>query len=250
MDGLFDQIVTPPTLDENKDYLSELVGDGKKFKDAKELAKGKAFSDAHISTLEQTLASMREELRTRATAEDLINQINLRRPVDPSKNTEQQMTEQTINENPIKPITPEDVERMFAERDTKRQRESNLNLTSQKLKETFGDTAAGVLGEKARELGLSTDYLKNMAQEAPTAFLALFNKPAASSAAKDIFSAPPQSSFRPAINPQDTGEKWSEFNKVKKENPNEYWSPKFQRKIMEAAEKAMESGSYERFMAS
>lgn len=241
---LFDQTVAATTIDDSKDFLSELVGSDKKFKDVKELAKGKAFSDAHIVTLEQTLSRMREELQTRKTAEELINQINLtKRNVDPQANPDNQdPTDQTLTKSGL---SPEDVERILQERDTKRRREDNLNLASQKLRETHGEQAAVALQRKAAELGLDTQYLKNMAQEAPSAFLALFSKPTETTQ-PDIFNAPPTSTYRPPTT-NTLQEKWSDFNKVKITDSKTYWSPAFQRKVAEAAQRATNAGRSEEF---
>ena len=248
MSDVFDQIVSPVTLDESKDYFAELVGEGKKFRDPKELAKGKAYSDAHIANLEKTLAEMRAELQTRKTAEDLINQINLAsNRVDPSRDQNPPVTEPNSNPDIKSGLTPEDVERLFQEREAKQRREANLNKTTEKLREIHGDNAAAALQAKASELGVDTNYLKGLAQDNPTIFLSLFNKPQESP--KDIFNAPAPSTFRPNQN-TDTGEKWSDYNKVKKENPTLYWSPKFQRKLMDAAERAMSQDRYEAFLNS
>lgn len=255
-ESLFDQTVSTPTIDESKDFLSELVGDGKKFKDVKDLAKGKAFSDAHIVSLEQTLDRLKAELQTRKTAEELIDKINQKRinpdstPIPDNRNLDDD------TQTPLKSgqsrtnagaLTPEDVEKMFLEREARRRKDDNLTLASQKLRDIHGDAAAGVLQAKAQELGLDTTYLKNMAQEAPNAFLALFSKPA--SVQQDVFSAPPSSSFRPQTTNSLT-EKWSTFNEVKKANPRLYESAGFQKKIMEAGERAAQAGRFEEFMNS
>lgn len=247
MNELFDQNA-PVVIDETKDWLTEFVGPDKKFKEVKELAKSKAFADAHIANLERSLAGLREEVKTRATAEDLINQITLKqnRNVDPNNHQDPPGDQRNINSNPNGDVDINAlVEKTLAERETKRARETNLNLTTQKLRETYGDNAAGVLQSKAAELGLTTDYMRNMAQEAPGAFLALFSKPVATTP-KDIFNAPPQSSYRTQPDTY-SGTKFSDFQKVKAENPTLYWSAKFQRSIMDAAEQAMASGKYDEF---
>lgn len=243
---VFDQIVPPITLDETKDYFVELVGEGKKFKDVKDLAKGKAYADAHVTNLEKTLEAMRAELVTRKTAEDLINQITLaNQRNDPSNRGNPPVDEQITDPNKSG-LSPEDVERMFAEREAKARRDNNLNMTTQKLRDTHGDNAATVLQEKARELGVDTAYLKGLAQDNPTVFLSLFNKPVDRPDRDGLFVAPPQNSYRPPSNAYQ-GDKWSDFQRIKASDPSLYWSPKYQRKIMDAADKAEASGNYELF---
>ena len=125
MSDLFDP-TNAPQLDETKDYLTELVGDGKKFKDVKDLAKGKAFSDLHIQTLEKTLNQMREELQTRKTAEELINQIALTKPTANPDRTGDNLPPDADAGKIKSGLTPEDVEKLFAEREGKQRRENNL----------------------------------------------------------------------------------------------------------------------------
>lgn len=249
MSDLFsDPVTDAPTIDETKDYLSEFVGEGKKFADVKALAKSKAFADAHIGTLTKALEAMRTELSTRKTAEDLINQIALANTkVDSNREQNQTATEQNTDQNNKPSLTPEDVEKMFQEREQRRQKETNLNLTTQKLKETFGDKAATELSNKARELGVDTSYMKKLAEDTPSVFLSLFSKPQVKS--NDIFNAPPANQFRVAER-SNSGEKWSDFNKVKTSDPKKYWSPGFQRQLMDAAERAENQGRYEEFIKS
>src|SRR5258708_30783932 len=70
-------------LDPSKNYLTELVGDGKKFKTHEELAYGKAQSDSYIKILERQMDQLktdyneaRAEAASRARLEDLVNKIN------------------------------------------------------------------------------------------------------------------------------------------------------------------------------
>ena len=249
MSDLFDQTDAPVVLDDSKDYVAELVGEDKKFKTVSDLAKGKVFSDVHISNLERTLAGLREELQTRKTAEELINQINLaKKPADGERIPDNQ---DRLNANePLKSgLTPEDVEALLSKRESQRIKESNLTLASQKLREQHGEAAAALVSTKAAELGVSNSYLRDMASNAPNAFLALFKDAKVEAKTDDVFQAAPQSSFRP--NPQQRlTEKWSDFKKVKSENPNLYWSANFQRRLAEAAQKATDGGYSEEFYRS
>src|SRR5688500_13285080 len=83
----------PDPVDEDKDGEAELVGEGKKFKDHKSLAKGKAESDAFISHLQKELAEMREELNKRITFEDLMTKITENKSTAP-KDTSQLPSEE------------------------------------------------------------------------------------------------------------------------------------------------------------
>lgn len=250
---LFDQTgsvgLQTPQLDPSKDYLAELVGDGKKFKDASDLAKGKAYSDAHIATLEQTLTGLRQELQQRKTTEDLINHIN-------TLANKSQMPAPEARDNPapggeIKPgLSLEDVQRLLADRDEQSKRSFNLNSATRELREKFGDNASTVIDAKAKELGVSKDYLRGIAEQVPSMFMALMANTTVP-VAPATFHPPSPSSYRtPPQDKQPLGETWSKMNEVKKTNPDMYWSAGYQRKLMAAAEKAMAEDRYDEFMAS
>src|SRR5437773_6950457 len=77
----------PPETDPNKNYLEDLVGDGKKFKSPEELARGKFESDTYIKILEKRLdeyrddiLSLRKENVTNKRLEDLVNQLSNKSP--------------------------------------------------------------------------------------------------------------------------------------------------------------------------
>lgn len=255
MSDLFDQTVDPVVIDETKDYFTEFVGDDKKFKTPQELAKSKAYADAHIANLTRNLDDLRKELGTRKTAEDLINQIALRsghdsvRANNPADRTivQDQLEREPATGETVKSLTPADVERMFTEREQLSQRQQNLKLTTTKLTEVHGENAAKVISDKAKELGVDSQYLKKLAEDTPSIFLSLFPKP--ESKANEMFQAPPPNQFRTQVD-QFIGAKWSDFNKVKATDPKKYHSAAFQRAIMEAAQKAADAGQYDKFMAS
>src|SRR5712672_125043 len=70
-------------LDPTKEYLQELVGDGKKFKSPEDLARGKYEADSYIKILERRLDEMRDDYKkvrgeadTAKRLDDLINQLS------------------------------------------------------------------------------------------------------------------------------------------------------------------------------
>jgi hypothetical protein len=66
---------TIQTVDENVDYVTELVGEGKKFKDISGLARGKAEADLTIEVLKKKLDDLNKELTTRASLETFLDQM-------------------------------------------------------------------------------------------------------------------------------------------------------------------------------
>src|SRR6478752_10635011 len=51
----------PVQIDPNKNYLEELVGEGRKFKSPEELARGKAESDLYIEHMKGRMDELRQD---------------------------------------------------------------------------------------------------------------------------------------------------------------------------------------------
>lgn len=249
MSNVFDQNETHEPQLEDKDYFVELVGEDKKFKTPQDLAKGKALADRHIENLNRTLASLRDELKSRSTVDDLMTKIEQR---------QQQPNVQTQGEHQSPPeksaeggLTAQDVERILAEREAARTKEANLNKAVNKLTEMFGDEAPAQIAAKARELGVTTEYLKEQARIAPSLVTELFTpKPAQQ---RDVFSpAAPANRVNSGglVGGKAGTEKYSDFDKVRKTDREKFYSPAFQRTIDEAVMRAQAQGRFDEFMNS
>ena len=97
------------TFDSTKDYLKELVGEGKKFKTVEDLAKGKAESDAFISSVTRENKELRdsykkaiEEVNSRTRLEDLVTKLSTM-AADTSKDDSEERPNDTKNESVINP---------------------------------------------------------------------------------------------------------------------------------------------------
>lgn len=238
MTNLFDSQTTENTPDPNKNYLEELVGEGKKFKSPEDLARAKAEADRFIEQLKTENAGIRQELSTRQTMEQLMDKIaNSKSPEN---------TNQDNNQNPPggegqKTFTEEDIARLVEKRLSESEKErvfkSNLNQVVNTLKETIGPDYVTHLKAKASELGVTEEYLTRMAGETPKAFLKLVeaNNPHKATTLQAGLFTPPQghslpqqtaSGFSPSGTP-----KMSYYQELKKKNPAEYWSPQVQNKM-------------------
>src|SRR5882757_8810875 len=184
MTDVFDQN-TGTELPEDKDFVTELVGDGKKYKTQNDLAKSVIYGQNHILTLEEELKNLREEMKTRKTIEDFTNQIKNLKPNESVVQDEQRQNEQ-VSDKPG--LTQADVEQLLTARETKVRYESNLQNTVSKLTEKFGENTASVIAKKATELGVTKEHLRSIAQTTPGIFLALFDN--AQNTPRDVFNAP------------------------------------------------------------
>lgn len=224
------------TIDDNKDYLSELVGEGKKFKDAADLAKGKAMADAFIEQLKTEQAELRKDylaLREEAQARPAVQEL-----LDQLKDLKMQ---QTSNELPLvndattpASMKPEEIESLVSKKlqeiELTRKQEENLRSVEAKLKERFGENYTTVLKNQSSTLGLSEDFVTDLAKNHPTVFMKTFGLDQAPITSN--YQAPPRSTqnFAPSGAPK---RDWAYYEKLRKEKPGDYWNPKTQLQMLD-----------------
>lgn len=223
-----DQLLELDQLDENKDYFSELVGEGKKYKDEKALAKAVAHGTSTIDLYKTRMDQMREDMLklrednlAKANLEDLIDQLSKK------QNTNHELP-------PVKEEKPgmsaDDLESLFETKlqqyELKKKSDENLNVVRAKLKEQLGDKAPEVLKQRTQELGLTDQEVSDLAKKSPTALLRVLGLEQQNNS--NSFQSPPRSDKR-TDNFAPTGEKkrtWSYYQELKKANPQLYYDPK------------------------
>lgn len=218
-----------------------------KDKPVEELLAAKAESDLYIKTLEKQkdeqrndLLRLTEELNKRNNLAELIDQLNRQQtslpPQSPSENTE-------------KPVSPDEIEQRILSKiehnKIKEIQDKNLSQVQNKLKERFGQHTADVLREQTQSLGLTEEYVNNLAKTSPEAF---FRMMGLDQQRDSTNIAPPRSEMRnDNFMPRSTKRTWSWYQDLKAKNPAEYWSPKTQLQMHKDAEtlgNAFEDGDY------
>lgn len=205
-------------LDPNKNYLEQLVGDNKKFKDAEALAKGKFHSDETIKLLERRLDDLTAdyqrvatETKDKATLKELIDQLSTK----PSSELP------PANGNNQPPIDLKDIEKLVStkmqETETARVEQRNLDTVKNKLTERFGPNYQSAVKQQIDSLGLSSEDFHSLAKRSPAALFRTLGVDQQT----EGFQAPPRSSQR-SDNFAPTGAKkrtWSYYQELKKKNP-------------------------------
>lgn len=219
-------------LDPNKNYLEELVGEGKKFSDAEALAKGKAESDNYIKNLEARFDEFRtdyervlEENKAAPSLRELLDQLKTSQQRAPDRLPTQQLEE--VKQQPS--LNPDQFQSLFNEtlekHEVQKQQRQNFDTVQEKLAERFGSNAQSVLKQQAKELGLTPQRVNELAKESPQAFfrvMGLDEKPV-----QETFMAPPRSTQRSDnFSPKNQTRNWSFYEKMRKENPKLYHDPK------------------------
>lgn len=219
-----------PAIDPNMDYLSELVGENKKFKTDKDLARGKYESDLYIKTLEKRMDEMRndymrmrEDNAARAKLEELVDQLNPKNQQTPSINAQTPVKEEKSG------VDIKDIESLFDSRikdyEVKKKQDDNFNVVKSKLREEYGENYQNILKDKMVELDLSEEFVNNLAKNQPKVLLKTLG--VGEKKQQENFQSPMRNAQRnDGFSPTSAKRTWSYYQNLKKTNPTLYWDPK------------------------
>jgi hypothetical protein len=223
-----------PRIDDSKNYFEELVGEDKKFKTPEDLAKGKYQSDLYISQilerqdeLRNDYMKLRDEYNSRAKLEELVDQLSQKQQLASNDSTDVKDKPPTFDPNRIDSL----IDSKITERELNRRQTENFNKVKDKLIERFGERYQTVFKQQIDNLGLTEDYVNDLARRSPTAVFKTFGldqEPQTQS-----FQSPFSSSVRAdqfARKPQERT--WSWYQDLKKKDPKVYWDKKTQNQMM------------------
>ena len=149
-------------------YLSKIVGDGNKYANVEELAKGAIHGNEYIQKLETEMSELRGELDKRVTAEEMVQQVK-------RETAEQQALAQKTLENTTPQLDDERLSQLISttieQKNTQQVAQQNIYNVDQRMKEIYGaDKAAEVVQQKANAMGVSVDKLADIAASSPEMF--------------------------------------------------------------------------------
>lgn len=235
-------------IDESKDYFAELTAPGAKFdltkydndpmKAAQAIAKGKWHADATLEhrnksydELRNDWKQLREEYNAGPKIKEYLDQLVAERS---------NHNEPTVDDN--KPVyDPQQIEKLLEEkmdaklrqREIERRQEANYRMVESKLAEHFGPNYQGALKQQVDNLGLDKDFVNTLAKDHPEVLFRtlgiglkqddnLFQTPTQSTQRRDPF-APTQKRTN------------AYYQKMRKDNPELYRSPKIQDQMLKDA---------------
>lgn len=223
-DTLFNDTVNPDNYDyvdatDDKDYVAQLVGEGKKFRDTNALAKGKMQADLFVQKLLAEKRDLEARLNTTQSVEDLVKSLKNDQPL-PNPGGERRPDEGTG-------FNPEDIQRIVqdtvAAREEEAKKARNLSEVTETLKSQFGSNYVAELEERTKDLGVGKAFLDDLAKTNPKAFLKLVGVEAKKE--------PPMSVFNPPSSKINTGAQittapnektYSYYEKIRKSDPALY----------------------------
>lgn len=212
---------TAPEIDPNKDYLAELVGEGKKFRDPQALALSKVHADSMIDDLKKKLEQTQQELQTQKRLEELLTTATQRQHESvPNHENHNVVKEETMND-----LTAERIEQLISDRLSKheytRKASENAERVRKAAVEKFGENYEQALLKIGQSVGLSAEDLQRTAQDKPQLLLTILD---AATPKREVFNSPPATKLNPNIAPQNEERNWSYYQKVKAKDPKYYES--------------------------
>ena len=224
-------------------FFDTLVGEGKKFKDPEELAKGKWESDTYIQTLEQKLDSLRKELEQRETAAEIADRIKSQVANQTPSNQQSNPAgdengggNDDLTQTKMEGLSKEELLKLLDERDRMTKAQQNRLEVSRTLNEKIGATAPKWLADKARELGVTKEYLQQQAEVSPKAFFNLVGLNQQMPSGTGF--TPPQSSVNTSALDTGTQQRTNKYyEKLFKENPKLRFDPKLTVQMHKDAQK-------------
>ena len=232
-------------LDESKDYFAELTAPGAKFdltkfdndplKAAAAIAKGKWHADATLEIrnkqhdeLRADWQKLREEYNAGPKLKEYLDQIvnqqqtlHKEPPVDDVK--------PVFDETTLEKLLDEKLNAKITAREQERKEEANFRAVESKLAEHYGNNYQSVLKQQVDQLGLDPQFVNTLARQHPEV---LFRTLGIGKQEDNLFQAPVHSTqrrdqFAPAQKRTN-----SYYQKIRKENPTLYRSPKMQDQML------------------
>lgn len=242
----------PDNEERIESYRERYVGESKKYANDEEAFKALHYAQEHIKRLEEEARQTREELGAREALEDMIDKVmnrenrkgTMEESTPPQNNVVDEMSRRVndAEQERGRALTKDEIERMVREtlhvEQAKTKFDRNIDEVAKTLENTWGPGYRTLMNEKAKELGVSPEYLANLAGESPKAFLAAVgvNTTNRTSTSQATNAAPPRSSTTTRLNSGEGDAKqrnWAHYQKMRKENPSLYYSPKMQLEMFE-----------------
>lgn len=223
----------PNETQQPQDFYSELVGEGKKFKDNEALARSKYEADQHIDRLQKEMKGLREDLNARLTLESLVDKLEQKQQTQlPSGNLDNtNVRSPSGNETEQSQINPQLidslVDKKLSDFEKARRRSENASLVQKELRDRFGDNYVVHLENEAQKMGVGKEFLNNLAAEEPRAFLQLFP-----GRQQNVDLGPsPRSSVQSTFRPTNNNRTEKYYEQLRIDNPKTYWDPKTQMQL-------------------
>lgn len=235
---------TPDDQNEGVDPAAELIGEGKKYKDLTAAAKALLEKDRFIERLKAENAEARGALRGEAKMDEFLEKLRAAQNSGTASTSVTTQGEPSTNQNPnnneTKALTVDEVQKLMDARERAAAEQRNLDASITKVREAFGANYKVVMTQKAEELGMTQEYLLNLAKTQPKAFAKLVE----ADVAPQGRASPPTSSVNTAaLGNKRSGEKNSAYYSAlrKQIGDAEFFKPSIQNQLHKDAQRLGEA---------
>lgn len=222
-----DAFMTNEPLGETETKFEELVGEGKRYRDPDAAAKAIVEKDSFIEQLKREAAEMRTSLQKREQEAAFLDRLEA---LSRAKSPELGNPPPEDGTPNATAVTPEVVEQVIVAREAKKLAQTNLDTTVRKLQEVYGDDYKRHVAATARQIGMSTSDLTELASRSPEAFFRTVGLGQVQK--KDAFDAPPRSAV--SLSPNSRGEvkNYAYYAKIRAEKGEAaYFQPSVQNEM-------------------
>lgn len=229
----------PVLVDPNKDYYSELVGEGKTYADNKAVGRAVMEKEAFINRLLSEQDQLRSELSTRIKYEDFLDKLSSQSTIS---NRDPQDDGEVLDKDDKTANKPEDLERrleQILDRRTRMQTaKQNMSMVQDTLSKAYGPNYAQYTRSKMLELDMSDEAFKALATSSPKALFRTLGIDSKITNTPSSLSPPKSSISFDGDNKSQAGKGlswyWNEI--YLKKGPEEYFSAKVQNEIYKNAQ--------------
>lgn len=231
MANLSEMTSTDP-VDDNKNYLELLVGEGKKFATVEDLAKSSIHGETHIKTLEE------ENKELRAVDDKLngfVKQLTEAQPLtrtensDPAANVQSASSETKVSAEEVKAM----VTQAISDQQTVAEAERNTDTLFKRLVEHYKDDreARLAIGRAIGKDSKTKELIDLAGKTNPDlAFRMITSTPLADNASIPFIDG----EHNPPQNRAFTGLTWTQARDIRKKDPKRYNSPAFRAELEKA----------------
>jgi hypothetical protein len=212
-----DQSPSPQATESpDHDFLAELVGDDKKFKDTQSLAKSVLHKDMHIQQIERENAELRQKIQQSLSLEEFYDKVRSE-PSPSSPQGEPERTDFSIEQ------VGSLVDQRLQEHLNAKNQEANLAYAVNEAKKQLGSDFKRVLRARAQEVGESEADLTQLARQKPKLFLELM-LPKAPTRSPDVPGLPrtQMDTAKMPVDPTGGVRNMSWYKKLKASDPVKY----------------------------
>lgn len=225
-------------IDPNKNYLEELVGEGKKFKSPEDLAKGKAEADLYIEhmkarmdELRQDYGKLRDEYNAGPKLKETLDQYM--QELKQSQGAPQPLGQEDKSV-PLDEAKVADLVRSHIAANKQLDAEANnAKEVESRLQSTLGPNYKQIVSQQISQLGMSVEFFNDLARKHPAVLYRTLGLDGQRPV--ENFQTPPTSTHR--SDPFGTSPKrtWSYYQKIRKTDPVKYRDPKTQDQMFKDA---------------